>query len=53
MVENYGIAFKNKIDAFDYIKERFFNQKYIYNQHFTKEELEKKINERIEEIELQ
>jgi hypothetical protein len=54
-----GGAFKNKEDAFSYIRKECYNESHLnrlkrsINVVLTEEDIVKRINERIQEIELQ
>ena len=59
LVDEYGIAFKNKKDAAAYLRENKYNEKKLayfknaFNANFSEKDIVELINNKIREVELQ
>jgi hypothetical protein len=59
LVDDYGIAFKNKKDAAAFLREKEFNEqklayyKRVINENLSEKDIVELINEKIRKIELQ
>jgi hypothetical protein len=59
LVDDYGIAFKNKKDAAAFVREKEYNKQKLayynraFNANFSEKDIVELINEKIRKIELQ
>jgi hypothetical protein len=59
LVDEYGIAFKNKKDAAAFVREKEYNEKKLayynraFNANFSEKDIVELINEKIRKVELQ
>jgi hypothetical protein len=59
LVDDYGIAFKNKKDAAAFLREKEYNEqklayyKRAFNANFSEKDIVELINEKIRKVELQ